>query len=105
MEAGSTKWECQCDCGNTKVVTTGHLTSGDTRSCGCSRIVDLTGETFTYLTVVERLGTLNGSTKYRCSCICGKEVIVSHGDLATENTKSCGCKKGELISKAKKNGA
>lgn len=28
-------WECLCECGNTHYVTTGHLTSGDTNSCGC----------------------------------------------------------------------
>ena len=28
-------WECLCDCGNTNIVSTGHLTHGDTQSCGC----------------------------------------------------------------------
>lgn len=30
-------WLCKCDCGNTKIVTTGSLTSGQTKSCGCYR--------------------------------------------------------------------
>jgi hypothetical protein len=30
-------WRCQCDCGNTHVVLTHHLTSGKTKSCGCMR--------------------------------------------------------------------
>lgn len=29
------KWECQCDCGNTKVVKSGVLIKGDSLSCGC----------------------------------------------------------------------
>lgn len=29
------QWLCQCDCGNTVKVTTGHLRSGHTKSCGC----------------------------------------------------------------------
>ena len=31
------QWECECGCGNpqTITVTTGHLTSGHTQSCGC----------------------------------------------------------------------
>lgn len=28
-------WECQCDCGNIKIVSSGHLRDGHTRSCGC----------------------------------------------------------------------
>lgn len=28
-------WLCQCDCGNTKIVSIRNLTSGNTRSCGC----------------------------------------------------------------------
>lgn len=41
-EAGRNKhrkvqWECQCDCGNTKVVTGSLLKSGNTNSCGCFR--------------------------------------------------------------------
>lgn len=31
----SRKWLCQCDCGNTKIVSGSALRSGDTRSCGC----------------------------------------------------------------------
>jgi len=30
-----TKWQCQCDCGNTTVVTYINLKSGNTTSCGC----------------------------------------------------------------------
>lgn len=29
-------WECQCDCGNKTIVSTSHLTSGHTFSCGCA---------------------------------------------------------------------
>lgn len=28
-------WECLCDCGRTKLISTGALTSGKTTSCGC----------------------------------------------------------------------
>jgi len=30
-------WECLCDCGNSTIVSTGHLQSGQTKSCGCAR--------------------------------------------------------------------
>jgi hypothetical protein len=28
-------WKCKCDCGNTKIVGKGHLTTNKIRSCGC----------------------------------------------------------------------
>lgn len=31
------KWQCLCECGNTIHVTTSHLTTGHTKSCGCSK--------------------------------------------------------------------
>lgn len=34
---GSLYWLCQCDCGNTAIVTEGNLVSGLTKSCGCRR--------------------------------------------------------------------
>ena len=30
-------WECQCDCGNTTVVSGSGLTQGHSKSCGCFR--------------------------------------------------------------------
>ena len=29
------RWRCVCDCGNESLVRTDHLTSGNTKSCGC----------------------------------------------------------------------
>lgn len=37
-EHGKSVWLCQCDCGNTKVITQASLRNGDTKSCGCLRI-------------------------------------------------------------------
>lgn len=34
---GNGNWLCKCDCGNEKIVKSGHLRSGKTRSCGCLR--------------------------------------------------------------------
>ncbi len=30
-------WECQCDCGKKLIVSSSHLVSGHTKSCGCYR--------------------------------------------------------------------
>lgn len=32
---GSIAWQCQCKCGNFILVSTNHLTTGNTQSCGC----------------------------------------------------------------------
>ena len=32
---GRTYWFCHCDCGNEKIVSSGNLTSGQVKSCGC----------------------------------------------------------------------
>lgn len=32
---GNGKWECKCDCGNTKIARSGHLNAGKALSCGC----------------------------------------------------------------------
>jgi hypothetical protein len=29
------RWICNCECGNTTIVSSDHLTKGDTKSCGC----------------------------------------------------------------------
>ena len=35
VDAVQRRWLCRCDCGETSIVSRGHLTSGGTRSCGC----------------------------------------------------------------------
>ena len=34
-DRGEIQWLCHCDCGNDTIVTSGHLRSGGTKSCGC----------------------------------------------------------------------
>jgi len=36
-KTGHLQYLCQCDCGNTIILPTGTLTSGNTKSCGCLR--------------------------------------------------------------------
>lgn len=35
--SGGRKWSCECECGNTTIVTSGNLRSGHIKSCGCTR--------------------------------------------------------------------
>lgn len=54
--------------------------------------IDLTGETFGFLTVVKRNGTSkNGHAIWECRCNCGNSTNVTSSDLRTGNTTSCGC--------------
>lgn len=59
------------------------------------RFVDKTGERFGKLTVVSLYSRASRNPlkqiKWLCKCDCGNVVVVQSGNLATGNTKSCGC--------------
>lgn len=68
------------------------------------KLIDLTGQIFDRLTVIEYMGR----DKYRnsiwlCLCDCNNEKIVSGYNLKRGNTKSCGCLQIEIITKVGKN--
>ncbi len=89
---GQAMWLCQCDCGNQTVVQSGHLRSGHTKSCGCTHeTVDLTGQRFGKLTVLQRDKNKQRQTTWLCQCDCGKQTVVLSGNLKSGNTQSCGC--------------
>lgn len=106
-------WKCQCDCGNITIVRGSHLTASTkpTRSCGClaketaaqlcrEKLIDLTGEKFGSLTVLNRVISDDKRTYWKCQCDCGK-IITIRGDTLKQQY-SCGCKnisKGEIIIK------
>lgn len=100
-----TYWNCQCDCGNQKIIKGTYLTQGNTTSCGCLRreicsekgkrnkpIKDLTNQFFGELRVIEidPERASNGHVKWKCKCTCGKVVSIRSGDLCSGNTRSCG---------------
>jgi hypothetical protein len=97
---GYAEWLCQCDCGNTTIVTSGRLNSKGTKSCGClmesylaSKRTDLTGKEFGFLTVIKPTGKRKKdyAMYYLCRCSCGQEAVVSSNNLASGHTRSCGC--------------
>ena len=65
---------------------------------GKLRATDITGKTFSFLTVIERAGDYPQKTghhaKWICQCRCGKKVVVGGGNLRVGKTTSCGCLKG-----------
>lgn len=54
--------------------------------------MDLTGQRFNHLTVIERAGkTKKSETIWRCRCDCGAECTAVTNDLTSAHKKSCGC--------------
>ena len=93
---GHAVWECRCDCGQNINVRSGDLLSGRTRSCGCARAIDLTGQRFGKLTVLKRVyPNKHGSAVWESVCDCGKITNVRSDNLINGDTKSCGCLHGE----------
>lgn len=96
-------WLCQCDCGNTKVISGSVLKQGKARSCGCltskllteSHSEDLTGQRFGSLIAISRAarpdGLASSGAYWLCKCDCGNEKIIMGKSLQQGKTKSCGC--------------
>ena len=119
-------WDCQCTCGNHRLVTTTELKSGDVKSCKeCSQksmlnnlqkiqkeyypidytktkwYKEIINQKFGKLTAVEPTQNKDnaGHIIWKCFCDCGNPnpVYVSSNALKTENTLSCGCLKGTSL--------
>ena len=93
-------WRCLCECGTIKDIKSGSLQSGATKSCGCLVKLDLIGQVFGRLTVVEKIKrTKKGERiKWFCRCSCGNETCVVGTDLVSGHTQSCGCYNKERTS-------
>lgn len=107
---GDAQWLCLCDCGKEFVTKGVSLRSGHTKSCGClqkekaqqigyNNTIDLIGQKFGKLTVIERIiGGNNSRGKWVCQCECGGIAITTSDKLISSHSQSCGClkSKGEL---------
>lgn len=90
---GQSTWLCHCACGNQRTVATHLLRQGRATSCGCkskTRFVDLTGQVFGKLTVVEPAGIC----RWLCRCECGATCTPLGANLRSGNTTTCGCGRG-----------
>ena len=58
-----------------------------------SNLIDLKGQKFGKLTVIERAENKGKNTRWLCLCECGNKTIVHAISLRSGSTKSCGCYK------------
>lgn len=61
-------------------------------------LIDLTGQKFGRLTVIERCGVRDGHAAWMCECECGNRTIVNGKWLRSGKTTSCGCYRKECAS-------
>ena len=65
-----------------------------------SKVIDLRGQKFGRLTVIERTENNKfGHSRWLCKCECGNEVVVLGGDLKSGHSQSCGCSRNEQLIK------
>ena len=90
---------CRCSCGETTVATKSQLQTGRKKSCGCLRkrtpanALDLSGQRFGDLEVIERAGTNErGQALWMCRCLrCGTVRPFAATTLRRGEAVSCGC--------------
>ena len=88
-------WNCRCDCGEERKVGGCSLRAGNTTSCGCMGIKDITGKRFGSWTVLEDSGerTECRTRIWNCVCECGEYRGVNGSSLISGRSVSCGCLK------------
>lgn len=99
---------CRCSCGETTVATKSQLQTGRKKSCGCLRkrtpvnALDLTGQRFGNLEVIERAGTNErGQALWMCKCHrCGNLRSFTATILRIGGATSCGCARSDQIRRA-----
>ena len=100
-------WKCQCDCGNTTIISTNKL--GITKSCGCllhkSKVVDASNNIYGFMQVIKMTGKdKNNKSLCLCRCLrCNKEKEVRLNDLQQGKIVSCGCYGAEKRLEGQKN--
>ena len=57
------------------------------------KLIDLTGQQFGLLTVVDRAPNTTGDARWNCHCSCGNGTVSWGANLRSGNTTSCGCVK------------
>lgn len=102
-------WLCRCDCGTERVVLASNLIRGHTKSCGCLKQRDLTGQRISRLTVLERSDQYATRGKrtvrlWKCQCDCGNITYKATDTLTGSRNCSCAeCAGRRNAAKAREN--
>ena len=93
-ENGKRRWLCRCECGNTTVALESNLKSLHTKSCGCRKSPDITGQVFGKLTVLgrsEKRGRRGARTTmlWECRCECGAITHKAKDTLTNPDLSMC----------------
>lgn len=62
-----------------------------------AKMIDETGNIYTYLTVLKRVENKDNRARWLCKCKCGKEIVVAGKYLRNGYVKSCGCLKTDIL--------
>ena len=89
----TTRWLFKCDCGQAREKNAVFLYRPDCKSCGCSRLKDITGIRKGMLIAIERSETIKGQSFWKCKCDCGNTCYHPIGELNRKSGgyMSCGC--------------
>lgn len=85
-------FRCKCECGNTSIVEQRNIVSGHTKSCGCLKKFNLTGQKFGEWTILSKHVLINNgktSGAWLCRCSCGKEIVVRQNSLLKGKSSKC----------------
>ena len=105
-------YRCRCLCGSVKEVNAGHLTGGNSKSCGCLRTITAPingrktekplrpGQRYGYYEVIGKSQTdKNGHTNYKVKChSCGGILTRSRSSVLRITAKKCQHKSKHLLS-------
>ena len=92
--SGKRRWVCVCECGKQTVTSTRNLTTGHTKSCGCIKYNDLTGQRIGRLTVLRRSDKRGSrgsrqATLWECRCDCGAITYKATDTLTNPDLSMC----------------
>ncbi len=91
---GDRRWRCRCTCGGKAVVEEKNLKTLHTKSCGCIKSPDLTGQVFGRLTVLGRSDQRGKRGKrtvmlWQCRCQCGAITYKAKDTLTNSGVSMC----------------